>query len=189
MRFLRMLPLLLAASLSACSDRSAKAPPWGEYKLPVAEVYNRLLANNFKSFRDNRQCGILIHIVPNGETPTSIIWRVASSNREMLWFRARLTALAPDRTKIDIEVGPIESNGKEAYDGSHDYWRPAVGQPVRPAIREQIASILESRPFNRDRAPRDLKDSICNVQQGGLESGHPFSVNDPEVKSIRPTNH
>ena len=176
-------PLVFASCLaSSC----AKSLPPGQYRLPVGEVYARLLSNPFKDFRDNRQCGILIHIAADGDPNRSIVWHVASSNREMLYFTASLTALEDNLTKVDIEVGPKEWNGREAYDGTMAYKRPAVGQPVRPAIQEQIASILENRTFNAKNAPHNLDDRICNVQRAGLEmSLGPLSVNDSDVKTIR----
>lgn len=42
--------------------------------------------------------------------------------------------------------------GKAAYSGGNFYPRPAVVQPVRPAIEEQVAALLEARPFDSEKA-------------------------------------
>src|SRR5215467_2139826 len=130
MKYLKFMALSVAAVLSGCGQ-----PP-GQYAIGVHEVYERLLNSDFTEFRYDRQCGILIHIkVAERQPDQSITWEVSSIGRRMLSFTARLTAVDATHTKIDIEVSK-EANGREAYDGNQKYWRPAVQQPLRPALEE-----------------------------------------------------
>jgi hypothetical protein len=157
------------------------------------QAYEKLLAADFTPFRRDRQCGILIHIINEGEEGKSVTWRVTSSGREMLRFTAQLIAVDATHTKIAVDVSKEIKNGREAYDGTQFYARPAVLQPVRPAIDEQIDAILTDREFDwrnvrkateAPSAPGTFavmsNDSVCNVQRGGLEEGTPFSVDDVE---------
>ncbi len=180
---LRFVPAITLLGLATgCSD-----PP-GQYRLSTREVYQRLSKADFKDFMRNRLCGVLIHIKSDGGDGKSVNWRITSSGQDMLNFTARLTPVSANRTKVAIEVQK-EINGREAYDGTQFYRRPAVMQPVRPAIQEQIAALLEDRPFNPahlQELPSDTgtfgkisRDTVCNVQRGRLEEGEPFSVDDP----------
>jgi hypothetical protein len=72
---------------------------------------------------------------------------------------------------------PPGDKGGEAYDGSQFYVRPAFNQPLRPAVEEQVAAILESRAFDVRRVGPGT-DKVCLVQRGGLESGRVFRVDD-----------
>ncbi len=185
----RILPAIaLAASAAACSEE----PP-GHYKISAQEAYQKLLAADFLPFRRNRQCGILIHINSEGDEGKSVTWRVTSSGQEMLNFTANLVPVDATSTKIEIEVSKEIKNGREAYDGTQQYARPAVMQPVRPAIVEQIDAILTDRPFAWQNVRKATEspspsgtfavmthDDICSVQRGGLEEGRPFSIDDVE---------
>ncbi len=186
---IRFLPAIaIAPSAVACSE-----PP-GQYKISAKDGYQKLASADFNEFLRNRLCGILIHIHREGDEGKSVTWRITSSGREMFHFTANLVPVDATRTKIEIDVSKEVKNGREAYDGTQSYARPAVMQPVRPAIDEQIDAILTSRPFKwenvrkateRPAAPGTFavmsSDSVCNVQRGGLEeSGQPFSVDDVE---------
>jgi hypothetical protein len=156
----------VAAVLSGCGQ-----PP-GQYAMGVHEVYERLLNSDFTEFRYDRQCGILIHIKADGHPDRSITWEVSSIGRRMLTFTARLTPVDATHTKIDIDVSK-EANGREAYDGNQKYWRPAVRQPIRPAVEEQIASTLAGRPYSDKHLPHKIipANDACDIQQAGLITG------------------
>jgi hypothetical protein len=175
--------LSLSAMLSACGE-----PPKGQFALSAEQAYARL-QSKLPDFVRDRQCGILIHVSTSGVQNRSVTWHVKSSGREMLNFTATLTPVDADNTKVDIAVSP-GANGREAYDGTQFYKRPAVKQPVRPAIEEQVAALLEGRPYDVSRLPESQiirkggtfgtapQDSVCLVQLGGLQSGRPFSIDD-----------
>ena len=168
---LRLSAALLATAPAGC----AAAPEPGVYEVPVAEAYRRLARSEMPELRFARQCGILIHIRPESIPNRSVTWRVYSSGREMVRFTATLTALDAGRTRAEVSIG--QKNGREAYDGSQTYPRPAFNQPLRPAVEEQVAALLEGREYDAARVPRGT-DSVCNVQRAGLEHGHRFSIHD-----------
>lgn len=177
-----VLPALFLAGLAAsCSE------PAGQYGVPKSIAYAKLLSATFGEFRNERQCGVLIQVAPTGEAESAITWRVTSGGKEMFWFKASLTAIDAKRTKVDIEVGPKEANGREAYDGSLSYARPAVAQPVRPAIEEQIGAILEGRYYNEHKLyDVRLKDKPCLVQRTTRQASKPLNVNDADLpNSVR----
>jgi hypothetical protein len=164
--------LMVAALLSGCG----RGP--GVYDLSVHDAYERLAQNTLEDFSFAQQCGILIHLVPEGMPDQSVTWHVTSSGQEMLSFTARLTPQGEKRTKVDIDVSK-DSNGGEAYSGDDNYVRPALRQPVRPGLEEAISAVLEGRKFDPQRVPKpEQADSVCNVQRNGLEAGHRFSVDD-----------
>ena len=180
---LRLIAAALPAALLGCTDGFSSfdqphAASYDQpYDLPVAEAYRRLAHNELDALRLGRQCGILIHIRPQGDPRrNSVTWRVYSSGREVVHFTARLTPADGNRTRVAVEMKREVRNGGEAYDGFQFYPRPAFNQPLKPAVEEQIAALLEGRPFDIMRVPRG-NDSVCNVQRAGLEAGHrPFKV-------------
>lgn len=161
--------------VSACDDTPGE--PKGQYALSQRDANARLAANDFTEFRTDRQCGILIHVRPSAHARGSMTWQVWSGGVSQLSFTATLTPVDDHHTKVDITVSP-KLGGHEPYDGTQFYYRPAVKQPVRPAIEEQVAAALEARPYDVERLPAAAKDSVCLVQRGGLEEGMPFDVND-----------
>jgi hypothetical protein len=165
MKYIKFMVVSVAAVLPGCSE-----PP-GQYAMGVHDVYERLLNSDFAEFMYDRQCGILIHIKADGQPDQSITWEISSIGRRMLTFTARLTPVDATHTKVDLEVSK-EANGREAYDGNQSYWRPAVRQPVRPAVEEQIASALSGRPYSNKplRHPIAANDA-CDIQQAGLITG------------------
>ena len=145
--------------------------------LSAAETYQRLVASKLPDLVSKRQCGILIHVTPDGVPNQNVTWRVTSSGHEMVRFTAKLTPVSESRTKVEVAIssGP---GGEEAYSGKQFYRRPAFNQPLRPAVEEQIAALLESRAYDSSRVPRGT-DSVCNVQRARLEElGRPFHVYD-----------
>jgi hypothetical protein len=165
---------MAAASLLLAGCGAAK----GEFALPVEQAHRKLVASTLDEFKFDRQCGILIHITPQAGPSNSIIWTVTSSGQRMFDFTANLTPASDRSTAVAVDISN-DPNGREAYDGSQEYFRPAVQQPTRAAIEEAIAAVLEDRPYDPKRIPDAPKDSVCLVQRAGLEGGHTrFSVND-----------
>jgi hypothetical protein len=161
-----------ALLLAGCGGRENNV-----YAIGAHDAYQRLLHSELPELVMARQCGILIHPRTEGITDRSVTWRVYSSGREMVNFTATLTPLGDGRTRAEISIGR-NSAGHEAYDGSLFYTRPAFNQPLRPAVEEQVAALLEGRSFDVSRVPRGT-DSVCDVQRAGLEEGSEhFSVTD-----------
>ena len=127
-----------------------------------------------------KQCGILVHVTPGGVTNQKdywrVTWQVRSSGSEVAQFSALLSAVGQNQTRVEIKL-PDAPGGGEIYDGSKFYKRPAFNQPLRPAVQEQVAAILEGRKFDVRRVGPGT-DKVCHVQRAGLESGRVFSVND-----------
>lgn len=171
--------LALAAGLCGCSQER------GVYDIGIDEAYERLHANELDELRSAQQCGILIHIRPEGQPTQSVTWHVYSSGTEMVNFTANLTAVGDNRTKVELAVQE-EPIGGEAYDGTQSYPRPAFNQPLRPAIEEQITALLEGRAYDTSHVPTG-HNRLCNVQRSGLEAGHPFTLNDPTSFPVRST--
>lgn len=158
----------IATMLAGCGG-----PEPGVYPVPVAEALQRLKKADVDGFRSARQCGILIHFSAGSPRDNAITWRVTSSGTEMLRFTVKLTPEG-DGTRALIEV-PAEPKGGEMYDGNQFYPRPALHQPLRPAVQEMIDAAMEQRPFDVMRIPDNLRGSPnngpCQVQRAGLESG------------------
>ena len=165
--------ILAAAGLAACQ----KPKPPGIYEVSVADAYQRLSSNTLPDLVFAKQCGILIHVFPEGVPNQQVTWRVYSSDQEVVQFTAVLTPLSDKQTKVDITL-PAAPDGGEVYDGTKFYTRPAFQQPLRPAVAEQVAAILEGRKFDVQRVGPGT-DRVCMIQRGGLETGEHYSVNDP----------
>jgi hypothetical protein len=166
--------LAVAATLllAACGN----AP--GVYDLPVHDAYQRLAANKLKDFRANEQCGILIELEPSGVADRSVTWTVMSEGEEQFHFAANLTPVGSGKTKVDVDILK-DPAGREFYDGTKTYLRPALMQPVRPRIEEAIAAVLEDRPYDLGHVKHAGWDDVCGVQRGKIASGHgPFSIHD-----------
>lgn len=162
---------LAALCLSACGQQP------GTFDLSPAEAYQRLVASDLPDLVSTRQCGILIHVRSEGvRVGEQISWAVYSSGRKMVDFTATLTPVDGNRTHVAITIPPGPKGG-EAYDGAQFYPRPAFNQPLRPAVEEQVAALLEGRPYDAARVPRGT-DRLCDVQRAGLEAGHRFRVDD-----------
>jgi hypothetical protein len=160
--------------LAACGEEKL---PVGHYKIGLKEAHERLAKSDWRDFMRERQCGILVHLKASPRLDPAVTWRVSSSGQEMFNFTATLTAVSPTVTKVDISVSK-DPEGGEAYDGKHFYKRPALRQPVRPAINEQVAAVMQGRPYNVANAQAPPKDTVCLIQRGGLETGMRFSIND-----------
>ncbi len=160
------------------------APVPGRYQLPIDQIYARLAHNDLKDFKLDRQCGLLLDITPDGMPNRSVIWRVTSSNVDIVQFAAILTPVSQTETQVDIQVLQLAD---DPYDGRH----PAFQQPIRPAIAEAVASAIEQREFdssrveNKDLAiikvedspelkkhlPAVLDASGCLLQRSSIEAG------------------
>jgi len=164
--------IIMAASLAACE----RTP--GVYDLSISEAYQRLAAAPLEDFKLARQCGILIHLMPQAVPYQSVSWHVYSGGIPLLVFSARLTPVGEKQTRVDVDISK-DPDGTEAYDGNDFYPRPAFHQPLRPGVEELVASVLEGRPYDVIRVPRGGEvESVCNIQRAGLEAGHRFSVHD-----------
>jgi hypothetical protein len=173
-----LIVLALSAALAGCGRES------GVYEISAHDAYQRLIRSELPDLVMARQCGILIHPRAEGVADRSVTWRVYSSGREMVNFTATLTPLGAGRTRAEVSIGR-NAHGHEAYDGSLFYTRPAFNQPLRPAVEEQVAALLEGRSFDVSRVPRGT-DSVCDVQRGGLEEGvQRFSVTDRPASEIQ----
>jgi hypothetical protein len=152
--------------------------PAGTYEVPVEVAYQRLIAGDMDDFRIARQCGILIHFDVEKELNKQVRWIVRSSGMQVAQFTVRLIPVDAQTTRFEIDV-PAAPEGGEIYDGTKFYPRPALHQPLRPAIQELIAARIEQRPYDPMGLPSTDSDSVCDVQRAGLESGHyVWGVND-----------
>lgn len=187
----------LAALLGACTAAlllpGCAKPPANRYAISAHDAYTRLAAADLGDFIMARQCGILIHARTSTEADKAVTWHITSEGEEQLSFTATLTPVGEKETQIDISVSK-DANGKEAYSGSNFYPRPAVFQPIRPAVAELIGSTFQARKFDVDNVtqavvdhgdgtfgpPSDRGDNgVCQVQRAGLESGSiHFSIHD-----------
>lgn len=171
---LRGIAALAAVGLLAACSRSE--PP-GQVALSLHDAYARLADNPLAAFMEERQCGVLIHIKAEGRQDQSVTWRIASSGKEMLNFTVALTPVDAGHTKFDVVI-PRDHSGFEAYGEELAYRRPAIMQPTRPAIEEQVAALLQGRPYDASKLPSQNENG-CRIQRGAIESGgKPFSVND-----------
>ena len=164
---------LMAAALTGCGGEQRQP---GVYALPPQEAFARLEEADIEGFRARRQCGILIHFTRSADAD-SITWRVTSSGRPVARFTVRL---APEGqgTRTTIEV-PEAPEGGEIYDGNKQLPRPALQQPLRPAVQELIDAAMEQRAFDVMRMPEPRNmDGVCSLQKGGLQHGRPFAVDD-----------
>jgi len=147
----------------------------GTYDVPLTEALARLEKADIDGFRMARQCGILIHFSKSPAKDNAITWAVTSSGQEMLRFTVKLVAEG-EGTRAEIDV-PADPKGGEMYGGNQFYPRPALNQPLRPAIRELVDAAMAQRPFNGSGLGNS--DDVCDVQRAGLESGSfTFGVND-----------
>ena len=187
----------LAALLGTCAAvlflLGCSKPPANRYAVAAHDAYTRLADADLADFIMARQCGILIHARTSTDAEKAVTWHITSEGEEQLSFTATLTPVGEKETQIDISVSK-DANGKEAYSGSNFYPRPAVFQPIRPAVAELIASTLQARKFDVDNVTRAVVDhgdgtfgppknagdnSVCQVQRAGLESGSVhFSIHD-----------
>lgn len=158
--------------LAGCSNEP------GTYDIPLAEAYQLLQSNPLDEFRRDRQCGLVYRLVPSGNGTDEVTWQVFSGGMQLLWFKARLTPASSDETKVTIEVETGGEEGKELYSGDYETPRPVVAQPVRPAIEEAIAAVLEKRPFNGEGLPSQDNPNLCNMQRSMLEDGRIVTVHD-----------
>lgn len=158
---------LAAGLLHGCGEKEP-----GVYALPLAEAFVRLEKADIDGFRKARQCGILIHFAAENAGENAIAWQVTSSRLPVARFTVTLTAEGAG-TRAAIAVPPSPKGGGEIYDGDEFYPRPALNQPLRPAVQELIDAAMEQRPYDVWRIPEPRNtDKVCSIQRAGLESGH-----------------
>jgi hypothetical protein len=169
---------LFAAAACALLAGCGGGLPAGTYEVPVEVAYERLIAGDMDDFRTARQCGILIHFLAEKELNKQVRWRVISSGMQVAEFTVRLIPVDAQTTRFEIDV-PADPAGGEIYDGSKFYPRPALHQPLRPAIEELVAARMAQRAYDPMGLPSTDSDSVCDVQRAGLESGsYVWGVND-----------
>jgi hypothetical protein len=174
--------IYLASLLLAVSCGEAKLPP-DQYPLSAPDVFARLQKADLADFKLASQCGLLIHAYPDPKTEKEMGWYIMNDGVEVLSFKATLLPISEAVTQVNISVSAA-SDGGEQYDGDYFTPRPAVQQPIRPAIREMIDSTLAGRKYEQERVDSQIEGSrenngVCWVQRGGLESGSgAFSVKD-----------
>ncbi|MEO8373892.1 MAG: hypothetical protein ABI471_01615 [Sphingomonas bacterium] len=186
----------LAAMLGGCAATlllpGCGKPPANRYAIAAHDAYTRLADADLDDFIMARQCGILIHAHTSTDADKAVTWHITSEGEEQLSFTATLTPVSEKETQIDISVSK-DANGKEAYRGSNFYPRPAVFQPIRPAVAELIASTLQARKFDVDNVTQAVVDhgdgtfgppsgggdnGVCQVQRGSLEAGIHLGIHD-----------
>jgi hypothetical protein len=180
--------LLATVLLSGCDK-----PPANHYRIGMSDAHTLLTHADLSDFIMARQCGILIHAKTEAKNDNEITWHIISEREELFNFTAKFIAVSEEVTQIDILVSK-DRNGKEAYDGTGQYQRPAFLQPIRPATVELINSVIQERKFHVDDTENDLviypdstskipasmeENSVCEVQRAGLETGGDrFSIHD-----------
>jgi hypothetical protein len=173
---MRAISFILSAGSILLSGCSSRVP--GLYALSADQVYERLNVAALPDFMQDRHCGIPVQIRKMSSAGRSVTWQIMSSGREMLNFSAELTPVAEQKTRVFIRVS-LADDGNEAYNGHQSYARPALKQPIRPAIEEQVAALIERRKYDPERLPKSASDKVCEIQRAGLESGRvKFSVDD-----------
>ena len=155
------------------------------YPLPIARATALLEQQKFTKLRRNRQCGIVIKIVPDKLGDDHIKWKVFSDRRELFWFAARLIPVDAGHTRVRVEIAKT-TRSVEFYSSDYTTPRPAMAKPARPAIEEAIAAVLEDREFDPGKAPSPSKDQLCGVQRGAIERGMIFSVDDEPADAPKP---
>ena len=182
----RVVSIAACAALVGCGSSSSSLPP-DTYAVPVEIAYERLIAGDMIDFRTGSQCGILIHFNAEKELNKQVRWLVTSSGTQVAQFTVRLIPVDAQTTRFEIDV-PADPEGGEIYDGTKVYARPALHQPLRPAVQALIAARMEQRPFDATGLPRSEVDSVCSVQRAGLESGSAqWGVNDRPGMDSRQT--
>lgn len=179
MRIKFKLIVFLAIPLSGCGSGP------DVYQLAIGQAVAKLEQEKFVALRRNRQCGIVIKIVPDRLSDDHIKWKVYSSGREMFWFAVHLTPVGPDATRVTVEIAKTP-RGVEYYSDKYETPRPAMSRPAKPAIEEAIAAVLEGRPFDPSKAPSPAKDQLCGVQRGAISGGKIFSVEDEPADNPTP---
>jgi hypothetical protein len=171
---LRTAALAVLLALGGCTQ-----PSPGEYQIPIDQAYARLASSKLRDLVSVARCGIPISINVDGDPRKSVTWYVLSDDVEMVRMTAFLSPLPENRTKIALAIWN-DAHGDKAYDGAQFYRRPALRQPLRPLMDEQISAILEGRAYDSDVQPvmaDGSRDSVCNVQGAGRDTFH-FSIDD-----------
>lgn len=172
------------AIVAACLFLAGCSRPPLTWSLSPDEAYARLERADIAGFRLARQCGILIYFSPVKTAGKAIRWNVTSSGQTVASFTVRLEPEG-DGTRAVIEI-PSDPRGGEIYDGDKDYPRPALKQPLRPAVEELVNAAMDGRKFHGEGLTST--DRVCSIQRGGLESGaFRFSVDDDPGKDSAQT--
>ena len=168
----------LAVAVVGCGG-----PGPGVYEIGADEAYRRLLSSELPQLVRARQCGIPIQIRSEGVPGRSVTWRAYGLGREIVHFTATLIRVGDHRTRTEISISR-GADGREAYDGSQSYPRPAFNQPLRPAVEEQVAALLEGRDFDSSKVGRGTS-STCDVERFALQSGRRYPVDRRPGATVR----
>lgn len=165
------LPLVLL--LSAC----AASVPEG-YPVSQQVAFDRLVESELSGLIARRSCGVELSVDTDAQPANSkIVWRVRSGEK-MLMLTALLTPVGADRTEI-VTSAWNEEDGDNAYNGTKLYPRPLVNQPVLPNLDEQIAALMEARPYDIYKVKGGVRnDGACIMQKEGRKRGTKFAVDD-----------
>jgi hypothetical protein len=148
-----------------------------EYPISLETARKRLFAADFRDFRADRQCGILLHFAMKREESREIEWAVVNTNKTLFRYTVKLEPIGPEKTRVDLEIS-TNPNGRESYDGTQVERFPGIEQPLRPALEEKIDSVLRERDY----VPQPIQNiqpeinRQCNLQRGVLESGDHVNV-------------
>ena len=167
----RALPLTLL--LSAC----AASVPEG-YPVSQQVAFDRLLESELSGLIERRSCGVELSVDTDAQAADGkIVWRLRSGEK-ILMLTALLTPVDADRTKITVSAWS-EEDGDNAYNGTKLYPRPLVNQPVLPNLDEQVAALMEGRPYDIYKVKGGVRnDGACIMQKEGRKRGTKFSVDD-----------
>ena len=167
----RALPLALL--LSACTA----AVPEG-YPVSQQVAFDRLVESELSGLIERRSCGVELSVDTDAQPANGkIVWRVRSGEK-MLMLTAMLTPVGTDRTKIAVSAWN-EEDGGNAYNGTKLYPRPLLNQPVRPNLDEQVAALMEGRPYDIYKVKGGVRnDGVCIMQKEGRKRGTKFAVDD-----------
>jgi len=175
---------VLAGGLAMAGCSNAPAP--AGYPITLDQAYERLKSADLTDLLYHRRCGVPIKSAVGGVPGKEVAWRVMSGGDERLRFTIVLAPVDAQHTTATVTAITAREHDGEGYDGSHFYKRPVLEQPIRQAVEEKVASILEGREYVQERAGNPQDDDVCDVQRAGSEGGSVrFSVNDRGPDTVR----
>jgi hypothetical protein len=187
MRSLRIFATLICGSIALTGCKSE--PKVKEYPFGVAEAVRRLDNSDSAGFRNARHCGVLFNFSSNKSDDHTVTWTAWANRKYILTFNV-VVVESPKGVTLKLSV-PLESNGREMYDGTQKYNHPILSQPIRPAIAELIESAMEKRPFDNERVQgeghyidRSPSGEACSYDAQILARGFAAYYDDPPGPSI-----
>ncbi|MCC8982995.1 hypothetical protein [Bradyrhizobium acaciae] len=182
---LRILATLICGSIALAGCKSEPK----EYPFDVAEAVRRLDNSDSGGFRYARHCGVLFNFGSVKTDDHTVTWTARANRKDVLTFNVVVTE-SPKGVTLKLSV-PLESNGREKYDGTQNYSHPILKQPIRPAIAELIESAMEKRSFDNERVEeaaryldRSPSGGACSEDAQYLAQGFAANYDDPPGLSI-----